>query len=233
MRVVRAKGEVAQSAILDDAALAVYRTRGYVVLPGLTTSAELALFRTVYSRLRKTAPKPRREMDRDGNLSLEKLPSPETACSELGKTAFHHRALATVADLLGVSADRLTIHGLFLDKPAHAAGTVWHRHSTQNRPARIVDSVTLWTPLDDVELHNGCLQFLPGSHAETASSHRIEPVVDDAAIDPDRVAPCPMAAGDVVLIHDNVIHGGLPNCSSQARIAYALYCCYPADRRLP
>ncbi|POR37624.1 Phytanoyl-CoA dioxygenase domain-containing protein 1 [Tolypocladium paradoxum] len=109
-------------------------------------------------------------------------------------------------------------------------------------------AVGFWYALEDATLANGCLSFLPGSHRWAPVEKRLvrgpgatgtEMVDNDGPRFPDgRVGerrpqgpgggdaayvPAEVKAGDLVLIHGNVLHKSERNTSSKGRIIYTFH----------
>lgn len=96
---------------------------------------------------------------------------------------------------------------------------------------RTSTSTQVWVALDDMTPDNGPLMVVPGSHVHAHSvspSHdtpfapREESVVQGAAAEAAGVAQTLLvAAGDVVVMHDGLLHRSLPNtCTRRPRRAW-------------
>ena len=88
------------------------------------------------------------------------------------------------------------------------------------------DMVTVWFPLSDATVENGCLAVLPGSHREGYSVHcpqgtRVNPAgldrIPEETFDKDELLPVPMKRGGALVFHRRMIHGSLPNKSDELR----------------
>ncbi|KND86658.1 Phytanoyl-CoA dioxygenase domain-containing protein 1 [Tolypocladium ophioglossoides CBS 100239] len=107
-------------------------------------------------------------------------------------------------------------------------------------------AVGFWYALEDATLENGCLSFLPGSHrwapvekrlvrrpagAGTEMAHNDGPRFPDGVEQkPEGVhhgdasyVPGEVKAGDLVLIHGNLLHKSERNTSSKGRIIYTFH----------
>lgn len=89
------------------------------------------------------------------------------------------------------------------------------------------DKIIAWMPMYDVGPENGCLKAIPGSHkAGTLSWHREEGETHHDRLDSDQfdeedAVYLEMNAGDVLLFHQNVVHGSDPiTRSDNPRYAY-------------
>lgn len=117
---------------------------------------------------------------------------------------------------------------MFMNKPA-GQGTLlpWHqdRWSFLDRDPL----VTVWTALDPATVANGCVQIIPGSHRGGLINPQ-DPsgfVTDEQATEhcpPDQVMHLELAAGEVVLLHNWLLHTSDVNRTDQSRRAFSV--CY-------
>lgn len=143
---------------------------------------------------------------------------------------FDPRVTEPLAQLLGV--DRLRFwHDQVFYKPARHPGVVpWHQdYSYWQRtvPAR---HITLYIALDDVDLANGCVQYVPGSHRWGL----LPPVPFDSSLDEIRTClsadqasefrpvAIELAAGEASVHHSHTIHGSDRNDSDSSRCGLVL-----------
>lgn len=89
------------------------------------------------------------------------------------------------------------------------------------------DKIIAWIPMYDVDETNGCLKAIPGSHREGSLSwHTVDGETHHDRLDPDQfdeeeAVYLEMNAGDVLLFHQNVVHGSDPiTQSDDPRYAY-------------
>jgi non-heme Fe2+,alpha-ketoglutarate-dependent halogenase len=132
-------------------------------------------------------------------------------------------------------------------KPAGAAGVAWHQASTYLmedvfHPALFPPDMDhlfqlgAWLAFDDVDVANGCLQFVPGSHRRihtiriggknertfARANFRLE-----CPIDPEKVVSMEMKAGQFVLFTEQTVHGSPPNVSDRRRWGMAFRAILP------
>lgn len=93
-------------------------------------------------------------------------------------------------------------------------------------------ALTLWFPLQDVDVMNGCMHVLPGSHLKM---QRIRGVGIPERYRRHRdlfkwsdLVPIPMRAGQVLCYHNALLHASPPNLTNQIRAA-CLVPCYPSE----
>ena len=86
--------------------------------------------------------------------------------------------------------------------------------------------LTIWIPIVDATLENGCLQVLPGSHKMGLFTHTwgeagllVTPENQPANLTPKVL---PIRAGGVILFHNYTLHSAKPNESETARWSFDL-----------
>lgn len=112
------------------------------------------------------------------------------------------------------------------------ARTPWHQDQGVALPeADQSDILTVWLPLTDATIENGCLSVVPGSHRGELITHC--PGVGGVQI-PERLLagaglPVPMRPGSVLLLHRLTQHASLTNVSQGIRWSFDLRY-QPADQ---
>lgn len=132
------------------------------------------------------------------------------------------------ARLLGPGTSISAFRAMFLNKPAmRGTWLPWHqdRWSELDRDPLI----TIWTALDAATVANGCLQVIPGSHRSGVINPSHHSAFLDAQqtaehVSPDRIVLLELAAGEVVLLHNWLLHASGVNRSSTSRRAFSV--CY-------
>ena len=113
--------------------------------------------------------------------------------------------------------------------PDHAPTEVlWHQdggYTDRGNSAAVAGlrMVNAWTPLVPATAHNGCMQFVPGSHRlgvvpHLKRTHYLE--IEETALNAaaaDGVVAIELQPGDLVLFHNLLFHRGLPNRSNAIR----------------
>jgi non-haem Fe2+, alpha-ketoglutarate-dependent halogenase len=130
-------------------------------------------------------------------------------------------------------------------KEPGAPGFAWHQASTYlmeelSKPALVpgdpcgngkadrdaLFELTGWLALDDVDLENGSIQFVRGTHRRihkmTVGGKGLEKFSKvqfklDAEINPDKVVTAEMKAGQYMIFSERVIHGSQANLSDRRR----------------
>lgn len=103
------------------------------------------------------------------------------------------------------------------------ATTSWHQDRyVVNREADDSNVVSVWVPLTEATVDNGCLLVVPGSHKQGLVHHCDEiQSIPESLIGDERV-PVPMAPGDVLILHPLTRHASLPNVSDGPRWSFDL-----------
>lgn len=157
-------------------------------------------------------------------------------------------APAAIARSLGFKDPRCLQSMVICKQPEIGGAVPPHQDSTflyTDAPS----AVGFWYALEDATLENGCLSFLPGSHKWAPVSERLVRKSDasgkavgtemkpnegprfppgeqygarDGAKDGDYV-PGEVKAGDLVLIHGNLLHKSERNTSQKGRIIYTFH----------
>jgi hypothetical protein len=117
---------------------------------------------------------------------------------------------------------------MFMNKPANRGTFLpWHqdRWTALDRDPLI----TVWTALDPATKANGCVQIVPGSHRHglinpTHPSGFLNEAQSAAICTPDRVVYLELEPGEVVLLHNYLLHASDINRSVQSRRAFSV--CY-------
>jgi len=161
---------------------------------------------------------------------------------------------ADVARALGFQDPRCLQSMVICKQPEIGGAVPPHQDSTflyTDPPS----AVGFWYALEDATLENGCLSFLPGSHkwspitqrlvrkAGNTGTEMIENsgpqfppgeeygVEKPANVDDMTYVPGEVKAGDLVLIHGNLLHKSEKNTSQKGRIIYTYHIIENEDRQ--
>jgi ectoine hydroxylase-related dioxygenase (phytanoyl-CoA dioxygenase family) len=158
--------------------------------------------------------------------------------------AFDHNAALeagreVMRDLFGCAhANR--VFDMLIDKPAgHPHETPWHQDASYMQVPTTppgfrmpLTQVQFWIALDDVDVDNGCMQFVPGRHHEGTAAHvvasgdpddsgRLLAYADVAEAQPELAVACPLPAGGATIHTALTPHTTGPNTTTdRARRAY-------------
>lgn len=145
---------------------------------------------------------------------------------------YHDAILDIIDDLVGPNIQ--LFHNQALYKPPHHGGPIfWHQDNAYWKclPANLV---SCWLTLDDVDLHNGAMQFIPGSH--------LRPMIHDQAqgsdvlldmgklVDDSKAVVGDLPAGGITLHHCQTLHRTAPNTTDRQRRALAIHFMTPGTK---
>lgn len=145
--------------------------------------------------------------------------------------------------------DARCLQSMVICKQPEIGGAVPPHQDSTFLYTRAPSAVGFWYALEDATLENGCLSFLPGSHRWAEVGKRLvrkegdkgTEMVDndgprfpegdgyDAGAAPaggpreDMYVPGEVKAGDLVLIHGNLLHKSERNTSTKGRIIYTFH----------
>lgn len=229
---------------LTEEQIAFFQREGYLSLPTITTPEEVERVREIYDHLFEI--RAGREegdqfdlagVDEEGKqATLPQILNPSKYAPELAEALYRANALAISRQLLGPESEFMGEHAIF--KPArYGAETPWHQDEAYWNPDLEYEALSVWLPLQEATLENGCMQFLPGSHLQEVLAHhnigydpRVHGLEMDQ-IDSSQAVACPIPAGGATLHHCRIAHYAGPNRSAIPRRAYILLFRRPVAKR--
>ncbi|MCB1694218.1 MAG: phytanoyl-CoA dioxygenase family protein, partial [Pseudomonadales bacterium] len=134
------------------------------------------------------------------------------------------------AKLLDESLDNVEHWGHIIYKAADAGDNItpWHQDEAYWDVNLSYNAIGAWMPLQDVDLTNGCMWFLPGSHKGDVLRHRHygdDPAVHvlevTDSVDTATAVAVPLRAGEMTFHHPRILHHAGPNRSNAIRRAWA------------
>ncbi|GAB3926744.1 protein involved in biosynthesis of mitomycin antibiotics/polyketide fumonisin [Microlunatus endophyticus] len=201
-----------------------YHHDGIVQLPGLLGPDEVATIRAAFMD----------QVTRDHSWAIDDgVPDDDVLARyprfvhphrhpdlEVGKLALDYmldpRIFDVVTSLIGPA---LGAQSMFYFKPPTARGQAMHQDNTFLR-AHPETCLAAWIAIDDVDAENGGLAVVPGSHETELVCPEpadLEQSFTDAEVPiPEGMSKVQtiMKAGDVLFFHGSVVHGSLPNTST-------------------
>lgn len=237
--------------MLTPEQIASFHENGFIALGPITDPAELEWLRGVYDGL-FTARAGRESgdqfdlggTDEEGKeAALPQILNPAKYAPELNDGKFVANAGAVVQQLLGPEARGGIAHAIF--KPAgKGAETPWHQDEAYWDPQFAYRSVSVWMPLQEATVENGCLWFIPGSHKWEIQTHQSiggDPRIhglEALNVDTSTAVACPLEPGGITIHLNRTLHYAGPNLSDIPRRALILgYGLdrqpYPTERRFP
>jgi len=150
------------------------------------------------------------------------------------RLVYNDRILDIIEDLIGPNIQ--LFHDQALYKPAYHGGPVfWHQDNAYWRctPPNLV---SCWLTLDDVNVDNGAMQFIPGTHFKAVEHGRAQTTT--ALLDSgDQVGDAQpvvvdLPAGGIAIHHCQTLHHTAPNTTERQRRAFAIHFMVPGTRSL-
>ena len=231
---------------LTAAQVEFYRTEGYLVLPTLLTDADMAPARAAMAeKVGEIAA----DLQKDGLIADRHEREPfEARLARLfdgltdaeflkygrswrdRKPGYYDlmanpKILDAVESLIGGEVFSNPVYNVRPKVPGVAAGAVpWHQDKSYWPNANANPVITVWIPLVDATLENGCLHIWPRTHTSKVLSFHAETYtgtayteIDDEHLKKIEAVPLPLAAGGAILFNDRCIHMSTPNNSDRVR----------------
>ncbi len=226
--------------LLTDEQVAAYHRYGYLSLPAIAGPEEVIALQGIYDELfragSEVADADRFELAGTGGEELlPQIVNPHEYAPELLRTGAYDRACRFASQLLGEGAAPAGTHAI--RKPArHGAETPWHQDEAYWAPDQRHWALSIWVPLQEATLANGCMQFLPGSHRDGVAPHRLitaeaHGLVLADQVDTSEAVVCELGPGGATIHDSQTIHYTGPNTSDQPRRALIMAFGHPAEPR--
>ena len=200
--------------MLSDDATEFFWENGFVRLGRVLSHAQAAEIRAHVEHFEAEHPDALGKLDLKVNLLF-------TWCDEL---ASHSLVMPKLVQLLGPNI--LCHSAAFRNKaPDGRTHVSWHQDTTYEHvdPGKVI----AWYAITEATKENGCLRFIPGSHrwgqlehaegddpdSMLSHKHFVSETMDDS-----NAVEMELEAGEAVFFHYGIVHGSLPNYSSDRRI---------------
>ena len=146
------------------------------------------------------------------------------------------RLLDAVACFIGPEIYANPVHHVRIKPPEHGlsecfltnalvTNTPWHQDlGVVTDEANITNMLTVWLPITEAMVENGCLAVVPGSHTGELRLHcpwEKGLTIPDEIVGSDSL-PLPMQPGDVLFMTNKTMHSSLPNVSDEIRWSFDL-----------
>jgi hypothetical protein len=106
------------------------------------------------------------------------------------------------------------------------ASVPWHQdNGVYETDADGTDILTVWLPLNEATVENGCLQVVPRSHGDLVAHCVVDGIagIPESLLPASEPIPLPMRPGGVLLMDKRTIHGALDNqAADQVRLSFDL-----------
>lgn len=196
-----------------------YRENGFVHLPGVLTSEEVATFVGAARHVYDTGT----AMDPDDPI-FRQVVNVWRFDDTLSLLTTHSRLAAYATQLAGIPL-RLWHDQLLAKKPHNGAATEYHQDAPYWPHDHCRHSLSAWIALVDVPVERGCMTFIPGQH--NRSDIRAVDLTDKTDLfeaAPDLIweprVTVPLKAGDVTFHHGHTPHTANPNDTDEFRFAF-------------
>jgi len=142
------------------------------------------------------------------------------------RTAVAMRCRSISSGLLNKKTYYSFDHAIY--KPPGSGEVGWHQDQAYKAKVKEMRSLHFWIPLHDVNLDQGGMRYVAGSHLQGVVEHDRHPhthtlSVKESHIRGGRVERFPVAIGDVIIHLPKTLHGSLPNMGSETRKAWILH----------
>lgn len=197
-----------------------FETEGYLIVEGLFKPEEIEFYKSHFEAMRLEQKAERGQLDAvsdDPLLEYPRIMQPHRHDSASLDWLTDARINEAMTGLLGT--EPFAVQTMFYFKPAGARGQALHQDQYYLR-VQPGTCIAAWMAVDDCDIHNGCLRVLPASHnlpllclteadTELSFTDVMVEVPDESLI-----VPVEMKAGDVLFFNGQVVHGSLPNTTS-------------------
>lgn len=219
-----------------------FDTTGHLIIKGFYGLDEVALLNETFMEIHRNGPVPgfftpktAAEANGDPLKMYPRIMHPHRFNDVALEFLLDARLKPVLIDLFG--EEPLAAQSMLYFKPAGGRGQALHQDNFYLN----VDPgtcIAAWLALDDVDLENGCLEVVPGTHkmdlfcpeeADTAVSFTREYVPPPPGL---KKVPVLMEPGDMLFFNGTLVHGSGPNASAD-RFRRSYICHYigrSADR---
>lgn len=217
---------------------------GFMSIDRLTTAEEVGQLQAIYDRLFEDgtdiADRDRLELaaGKDAPPALPQIVNPDHYAPELRETIAFRNAMRVAQQLLGPEVESAGMHAI-RKPPRDGAATPWHQDEAYWNPAVEHRAISIWVPLQEATMENGCLQFVGGTHALEVQPHEL--INPDShglkVVDPESVGEavaCPLPPGGATVHTSRTMHYAGPNTSDGPRRALIMaFACKPVPLDTP
>jgi len=204
-----------------------YHTNGYLGVENVLSAAEVAELQKITDDF---VDRSRQVTEHTNVFDLEPGHTPETPRLRRLKNPINHheiydrtmrhpRILDIVEQLIG-SGVRTNGNKLNMKSAGFGSAVEWHQDFAFY-PHTNDDLLAVGVAIDDMQLENGPLLVIPGSHQWPIYSHHQDGVfvgaVTEAVKDEDKAVPIELKAGGISIHHARALHASAPNVSDRPR----------------
>lgn len=213
--------------------LAHFREHGWVVVEGVFAPEEADEIAAVALEVSQTMAGERKDgylLDRaeDGQMAPRKIDAPFKRHPAFRRFVLDARLRDILEALIG-EKPLLCTDQIFMKPPRFGSAKPYHQDNFYFQCTPGDHVVTAWIALDDVDVENGCLRYISGSHRNGILPHEEMPgesynlTPNPSDIDMSREAVAPVRKGGVVFHHSETLHTSHRNTSDRQRRGYATH----------
>jgi ectoine hydroxylase-related dioxygenase (phytanoyl-CoA dioxygenase family) len=214
----------------------LYARHGYLIVPGVLTTAELSRLRAALAavlgrarRLTTSTRTFRMVKGLDGRHHVKRVCDPIAQHPAFYRVVFNPRILRVVERLIGRDIQLQQSRMILKPRTPHAWFD-WHQDFPAF-PHTNFDLLVVTVYLDDATPDNGCLTVIPGSHRLGPLPHRFTyegaprtELVDRSVVaDRARWRRLPVPAGGIAVHHGNLLHSSAANLTDRPRSTLQLW----------
>ncbi len=138
--------------------------------------------------------------------------------------------IMAASQLLGNKSVRFWHDQLFCKPAKHGGVVAWHQDYSYWTRTQPMQHLTCWVGLDDSDINNGCLHYIPGSHqwgliekpALAGDMDGLKQFLTEEQKEQFQSLPVEMKKGYGVFHHPLMVHGSYENRSARSRRAFVL-----------
>lgn len=234
----------ASAAEVDDARIARFWERGYMVVDKLLNEEEVAAALAAVDDIvqgRIVGPRVQRmknaswQTEEERELVTRKLHRFVDYAPALHRACFHPDSMSLLARLFGESAKFLEDQAI-LKPPSPDAGLEkpWHQDMAYGNLSQSKMVCGIWIALDEARLDNGCMHVIPGSHKDGPLPHFAirDWQLCDSHVKVERDVAVPLKPGGALFFAGLLHHGTPPNFSTARRRALQFHYCPESSEKL-
>lgn len=204
-----------------------YNENGYLIIADVLSQAEIAELRTATDELAQDSADPARHMGlyefeddhRPERPRVRRFLRPEVFHATFAKTARHPVIVECLTRLWGPNV-RFDLGKLNMKMAKSSSAVEWHQ-DWAFYPHTNDDLAAVGIMLDDIDMDNGPMYVIPGTHRGPVLDHNADGQFvggcDPALVETERAVACTGRAGSISIHHVRILHGSAPNQSSRPR----------------
>eukprot|EP00923_Selenidium_pygospionis_P061017 GHVN01107179.1.p1 GENE.GHVN01107179.1~~GHVN01107179.1.p1 ORF type:complete len:287 (+),score=64.00 GHVN01107179.1:538-1398(+) len=240
-KVKRADGVHSVISDLTQNQIDFFHREGYLSIPAITDSEDVGFCRRAYDRIftHQAGREVGDQFDLGGtdegdgtNASIPQILGPHKYAPELLESRLLKNVDRLAKQLMGHDTTTKIGHAIF-KPPRTAPPTPWHQDAAYWDPNLIYRSMSVWVPLQEATLENGCMHFVPGSQKLDVVTHRSinnDPRIHGLELSQDEMhhvvnpVACPLPAGGATFHSPYTLHYTPANTSLTPRRALVFNC---------